>query len=87
MKTIVTTMFVRGAPARVQASRSTSSSLKASVTNPFCEVSKARNLDASPVEKRAPNQGIDGVNLNVAEGQVAEPTFVETRTVGDDDDE
>jgi hypothetical protein len=36
-------------------------------------------------EKRAPGPGIDGVNLNMAEGQVAELTFVETRAVGDDE--
>lgn len=38
------------------------------------------------MEKRAPNpSAIDGVNLNMAEGQLAELTFVETREVGEDD--
>lgn len=37
------------------------------------------------VEKRIPSPGLDGVNLNMAEGQVAELTFVETRAVGDDE--
>ena len=48
---------------------------------------KARTVDASVQEKREPSPGLDGVNLNMAEGQVAELTFVETRAVGDDDDE
>lgn len=47
---------------------------------------EARNLEA-PVEKRAPSPGLDGVHLNMAEGQVAELTFVETRAVVEDDDE
>jgi hypothetical protein len=42
---------------------------------------------SAPVEKRAPSPStIDGVNLNMAEGQVAELTFVETRAVDDDDE-
>ena len=51
----------------------------------------ARSEDGTSVEKReqgekrAPGPGIDGVNLNMAEGQVAELTFVETRAVGDDE--
>jgi hypothetical protein len=52
-------------------------------------VSKARNLEevtSAPVEKRTPSPGLDGVNLNMAEGQVAELTFVETRAVGEDDE-
>lgn len=41
-----------------------------------------------PTEKREPSQStIDGVNLNMAEGQVAELTFVETREVDEDDEE
>ena len=49
---------------------------------------KERSLEeAAPVAKRAPSPGIDGVNLNVAEGQVAELTFVETREPKDDDEE
>jgi len=39
------------------------------------------------VAKRAPSPGIDGVNLNMAEGQVAELTFVETRAVDADEAE
>lgn len=42
------------------------------------------------MEKRVPTpspSNIDGVNLNMAEGQVAELTFVETRAVEDDDEE
>jgi hypothetical protein len=43
----------------------------------------ARSVDDSSDEKRAPiaSPGIDGVNLNLAGGQVAELTFVETREV------
>lgn len=48
---------------------------------------KAQDVDAPAVEKRAPSPGLDGVNLNMAEGQVAELTFVETREVGENDDE
>jgi len=37
------------------------------------------------VEKRTESSStIDGVNLNMAEGQVAELTFVETKAVGED---
>ena len=49
----------------------------------------ARSEDsASPLEKRtpAPVSTIDGVNLNMAEGQVAELTFVETRAVDGTED-
>lgn len=56
----------------------------------ICTVSNARNVEeasSAPVEKRAPSPGLDGVNLNMAEGQVAELTFVETRAVGEDEDE
>lgn len=51
----------------------------------------ARSEDGASVEKReqgekrTPNPGIDGVNLNMAEGQVAELTFVETRAIGDEE--
>lgn len=48
-----------------------------------------RNVEdpLAPVEKRAPAPALsEGVNLNMAEGQVAELTFVETRAVGDDDE-
>jgi len=46
----------------------------------------ARRNEDSAVEKRAPNpSAVDGVNLNMAEGQLAELTFVETREVGKDD--
>jgi hypothetical protein len=40
-------------------------------------------VEDSSAEKRAPiaSPEIDGVNLNVAGGQVAELTFVETREV------
>ncbi len=41
-----------------------------------------------PADKREPSpSAIDGVNLNMAEGQVAELTFVETREVDEDDEE
>ena len=49
---------------------------------------EARNVgetSAAAVEKRAPSPGLDGVNLNMAEGQLAELTFVETRAVGEDE--
>jgi hypothetical protein len=48
---------------------------------------KERSLEEAPVAKRAPSPGIDGVNLNMAEGQVAELTFVETRAVDELEDE
>ena len=43
----------------------------------------ARRVEDSSIEKRAPivSPGFDGVNLNLAGGQVAELTFVETREV------
>ncbi|TVY57864.1 hypothetical protein LCER1_G002322 [Lachnellula cervina] len=48
---------------------------------------RGRNLEESPVAERAPSPGIDGVSLNVAEGQVAELTFVERRELRDEDEE
>lgn len=42
----------------------------------------ARSEDSS-VEKRAPAPALDGVNLNIADGQVTELTFVETKEVDD----
>jgi len=38
------------------------------------------------VERRAARPGLGGVNLNMAEGQVAELTFVETKAVDNDDE-
>ncbi|PBP18213.1 hypothetical protein BUE80_DR011087 [Diplocarpon rosae] len=71
MKTTVTTMFVRGGSLAVQEG----------------------NEDAS-VEKRGPAESreqnpsaIDHVNLNMAEGQIAELTFVETKEVDADDED
>ncbi|KAF8866928.1 hypothetical protein BDZ45DRAFT_567628, partial [Acephala macrosclerotiorum] len=72
LRTTVTTMFVRGGPAQGEIERSED------------------DASSSPMEKRNPApspSNIDGVNLNMAEGQVAELTFVETRAVEDDDDE
>ncbi|TVY19472.1 hypothetical protein LARI1_G003358 [Lachnellula arida] len=83
MRTTVTTMYVRGgrglASAPAPADWDFWRGKKAN--------EKARNLQDSPVVKRAPSPGIDGVNLNVAEGQVAELTFVETRELKDEDEE
>ncbi|KAJ5050549.1 uncharacterized protein L3040_002426 [Drepanopeziza brunnea f. sp. 'multigermtubi'] len=48
-----------------------------------------RDNEDSPVERREPTPSsstIDGINLNMAEGQVAELTFVETAEVDDDDE-
>lgn len=74
MKTTVTTMFVRGG------------SLPASARSEDSSIEKREPVVAT--EKREPSQSaIDGVNLNMAEGQVAELTFVETREVDDDDEE
>ncbi|KAN0106542.1 hypothetical protein V8E51_009418 [Hyaloscypha variabilis] len=70
MKTTVTTMFVRGGPA--PAARSEDGTL-------------VEKRETTSTEKRAPSPGLDGVNLNMAEGQVAELTFVETRAVNDDE--
>ena len=47
--------------------------------------SEKRNVDGATVEKRSPSPALEGVNLNMAEGQVAELTFVETRAVDDDE--
>lgn len=59
--------------------------MKTTVTTMFVRggpsPAQARSVDEPAFEKRA----IDGVNLNMAEGQVAELTFVETREVGDDE--
>lgn len=42
------------------------------------------STSADGISKRAPPPAVlDGVNLNVAEGQVAELTFVETTTDAD----
>ncbi|KAK0125606.1 hypothetical protein ONS95_000386 [Cadophora gregata] len=74
MKTTVTTMFVRGG------------SLPASARSEDSSIEKREPNVAA--EKRAPSpSAIDGVNLNMAEGQVAELTFVETREVDEDDEE
>ncbi|KAG4437874.1 hypothetical protein IFR05_006634 [Cadophora sp. M221] len=73
MKTTVTTMFVRGG------------SLPASARSEGSSVEKRDPV--LPAEKREPSpSAIDGVNLNMAEGQVAELTFVETREVDDDEE-
>ncbi|ESZ96095.1 hypothetical protein SBOR_3572 [Sclerotinia borealis F-4128] len=72
LKTTVTTMFIRGGPAVEQTS----------------SISTARNVEDSnhsAVSKREPSQAIDGVNLNMVEGQVAELTFVETRSADDEE--
>ncbi|TVY48481.1 hypothetical protein LOCC1_G001945 [Lachnellula occidentalis] len=47
---------------------------------------RERSLAEAPGSKRAPSAGVDGVSLNVADGQVAELTFVETRGPGDEDE-
>ncbi|KAH7342567.1 hypothetical protein BKA65DRAFT_294068 [Rhexocercosporidium sp. MPI-PUGE-AT-0058] len=65
--------------------------MKTTVTTMFVRggslPASARSEDSS-VEKREPSPtAIDGVNLNMAEGQVAELTFVETREVDDEDEE
>lgn len=89
VKTTVTTMFVRGGPSSAQLGmwswKKMIGSMKANRM-----IERSEDSAASPMEKRAPApspSNIDGVNLNMAEGQVAELTFVETRDVGDDDDE
>lgn len=53
------------------------------------EIERSEEDPSAPMEKRTPSPSpntIDGVNLNMAEGQVAELTFVETRAVEDDDE-
>jgi len=93
MKTTVTTVFVKGGPAPAVVGmtlipRILIRHFNVTETN----VDAVRSEDASPVEKREKTEkrahipgAIDGVNLNMAEGQVAELTFVETRAVGDDE--
>ncbi|TEY85840.1 hypothetical protein BOTCAL_0011g00340 [Botryotinia calthae] len=71
-KTTVTTMFIRGGPAVGQ-------------TNSISTVRNVEDLNGSVVTKREPSPGIDGVNLNMVEGSVAELTFVETRSADDEE--
>ncbi|PQE12180.1 CSEP0039 effector protein [Rutstroemia sp. NJR-2017a BVV2] len=73
LKTTVTTMFIRGGPAVAK-------------KNVISSSRSVEDLAASaPVEKREPSQSVvDGVNLNMAEGQVAELTFVETRNADEE---
>ncbi|KAF4635863.1 hypothetical protein G7Y89_g2227 [Cudoniella acicularis] len=66
--------------------------MKTTVTTMFVRggpapASKERSAVGSLAVKRDPSPGLDGVNLNMAEGQVAELTFVETRAVGANEDE
>lgn len=42
--------------------------------------SQKRSPDDTSVAQKQPPAALDGVNLNVPEGQVAELTFVETTT-------
>lgn len=50
------------------------------------EKERSEENNSAPMEKRTPSpSNIDGVNLNMAEGQVAELTFVETRAVEDNE--
>ncbi|TGO37273.1 hypothetical protein BHYA_0101g00220 [Botrytis hyacinthi] len=72
MKTTVTTMFIRGGPAVGQ-------------TNSISTVRNVEDVNGSAVTKREPSPGIDGVNLNMIEGSVAELTFVETRSADDEE--
>ncbi|KAF7957433.1 hypothetical protein EAE96_003018 [Botrytis aclada] len=72
MKTTVTTMFIRGGPAVGQ-------------TNSISTVRNVEDINGSAVTKREPSPGIDGVNLNMVEGSVAELTFVETRSADDEE--
>ncbi|TVY85057.1 hypothetical protein LSUE1_G000696 [Lachnellula suecica] len=63
--------------------------LRTTVTTMFVRggpapAAEERSIENGSVAKRAPSPVIDGVNLNMAEGQVAELTFVETRAVGDE---
>ncbi|KAF7904067.1 hypothetical protein EAF00_001401 [Botryotinia globosa] len=72
MKTTVTTMFIRGGLAVGQ-------------TNSISTVRNVEDLNGLSVTKREPSPGIDGVNLNMVEGSVAELTFVETRSADDEE--
>lgn len=78
LKTTVTTMFVRGGPVPAN-----SGLLFLAIVWSAGLTSKARNVD-DKIEKRTPTSDADGVNLNMAEGQVAELTFVETRSADDE---
>ena len=87
MKTTVTTMFVRGGPAPAGMFVSFPSCVRDWMLREAARSEDGTSLEkreAISTEKRAPSPGIDGVNLNMAEGQVAELTFVETRAVNDD---
>jgi hypothetical protein len=83
MKTTVTTMFVRGGPAPVAGGNVGMYSLHLLLNETKTDHCIARSIEDSSTEKRAPiaSPGVDGVNLNMAGGQVAELTFVETREV------
>ncbi|KAF7907737.1 uncharacterized protein EAF01_005323 [Botrytis porri] len=72
IKTTVTTMFIRGGPSVGQ-------------TNSISTVRNVEDINGSAVTKREPSPGIDGVNLNMIEGSVAELTFVETRSADDEE--
>lgn len=67
------------------------STIRKSYTNSHTARSEGSSVEKRepvlPAEKREPSPStIDGVNLNMAEGQVAELTFVETREVDDDEE-
>ncbi|PQE23693.1 hypothetical protein CJF32_00009151 [Rutstroemia sp. NJR-2017a WRK4] len=75
LKTTVTRMFIRGGPAVA----------KKNVISSSQSVEDLAASASAPVEKREPSQSVvDGVNLNMAEGQVAELTFVETRNADEE---
>ncbi|TVY91295.1 hypothetical protein LAWI1_G002527 [Lachnellula willkommii] len=61
--------------------------MRTTVTTLYVRGGRGLASAPAPAVKRAPSPGIDGVNLNVAEGQVAELTFVETRELKDEDEE
>ncbi|KAH8668115.1 hypothetical protein BGZ60DRAFT_43781 [Tricladium varicosporioides] len=80
-------------PAKAKRDENAAPKMKTTVTTMFVRggpapaVSKERAVAGAAVSKREPSSGIDGVNLNMAEGQVAELTFVETKAVDDNDED
>ncbi|KAG9239070.1 hypothetical protein BJ875DRAFT_491906 [Amylocarpus encephaloides] len=77
-------------PAARRVKRGGEPRLKTTVTTMFVRGGPAladaekRSIEEEALTKRSPSPALDGVSLNMAEGQVAELTFVETRAVDDD---
>ena len=85
LRTTVTTMFVRGGPAPAQAGTFLHPTLIVGAVLMLWTETSNEDGSVAPVENRTPALS-EGVNLNMAEGQVAELRFVETRAVDDEEE-